>query len=117
MKDLVSAFAENSRLPKMLRQKEILDTIDQGVQDGIFVALLTRPDKSIKTWWRTPIAETARKEPALEVFLPDKANRARRNSSGCLNRAAVTSSPLIRFLLARCIPRASRQTAQWASIA
>jgi hypothetical protein len=74
VKDLVSAFAENPRLPKMLRQKEILYTIDQGVQDGIFVALLTRPDKSIKTWWRTPIDETARKEPALEVFLPDKAN-------------------------------------------
>jgi hypothetical protein len=73
VKDLVSAFAESPRLPKMLRQKEILDTVDQGVQDGIFVALLTRPDKSIKTWWRTPIDETARKEPPLEVFLPDKA--------------------------------------------
>jgi hypothetical protein len=74
VKDLVSAFAENPKLPKMLRQKEILDTIDQGVQDGIFVASLTRPDKSIKTWWRTPIDETARKEPALEVFLPEKAS-------------------------------------------
>lgn len=73
VKDLVSAFAENPKLPKMLRQKEILDTVDQGVQAGIFVASLTRPDKSIKTWWRTLIDETARKEPALEVFLPEKA--------------------------------------------
>lgn len=73
VKDLVSAFAENPRLPKMLRQKEILDTIDQGVQAGIFVASLTRPDKSVKTWWRTPIDEMARREPALEVFLPEKA--------------------------------------------
>jgi hypothetical protein len=47
VKDLVSAFAENLKLPKMLRQKEILDTVDQGVRDGIFVASLTRPDKSI----------------------------------------------------------------------
>jgi hypothetical protein len=74
VKDLVSAFAENPKLPKMLRQKEILDTIDQGVQNGIFVAALTRPDKSIKTFWRTPIDETARKELALEVFLPEKAH-------------------------------------------
>jgi hypothetical protein len=73
VKDLVSAFAENPKLPKMLRQKEILDTVDQGVQAGMFVASLTRPDKSIKTWWRAPIDESVRKEPALEVFLPDKA--------------------------------------------
>ena len=36
VKDLVSAFAENPKLPKMLRQKEIIDTVDQGVRDGIF---------------------------------------------------------------------------------
>jgi len=73
VKDLVSAFAENPKLPKMLRQREILDTIDNGVRSGIFVAALTRPDKSVKTWWRTPIDEAARGEPALEVFLPEKA--------------------------------------------
>jgi hypothetical protein len=73
VKDLVGAFAENPKLPKMLRQKEILDTIDNGVRSGIFVAALTRPDKSVKTWWRTPIDEAARSEPALEVFLPEKA--------------------------------------------
>ena len=50
VKDLVGAFAENPKLPKMLRQKEILDTIDNGVQAGIFVAALTCPDKSVKTW-------------------------------------------------------------------
>ena len=73
VKDLVSAFAENPKLPKMLRQKEILDTVDQGVRDGIFVASLTRPDKSVKTFWRTSIDENARDEPALEVFVPEKA--------------------------------------------
>lgn len=73
VKDLVGAFAENPKLPKMLRQKEILDTIDNGVKSGIFVAALTRPDKSLRTWWRTSIDETARGEPALEVFLPEKA--------------------------------------------
>jgi Protein of unknown function (DUF1156) len=73
VKDLVSAFAENPKLPKMLRQKEILDTIDQGVGDGIFVASLKRPDKSVKTFWRTPLDDSSRAEPALEVFLPEKA--------------------------------------------
>ncbi|HET6378725.1 MAG TPA: DUF499 domain-containing protein [Methylocella sp.] len=81
VKDLVSAFAENPKLPKMLRHKEILDTIDQGVQSGVFVASLTRPDKSVKTWWRTPIDETARKEAALEVFLPEKATLSELNPS------------------------------------
>ena len=73
VKDLVTAFAENPGLPKMLRQKEILDTINQGVQEGLFVASLARPDKSLKTWWRVPIDEVARKDPGLELFLPEKA--------------------------------------------
>jgi hypothetical protein len=57
----------------MLRQKEILDTIDQGVRDGILAASLTRPDKYMRTWWRTSIDEVARRDPAVEVFLPEKA--------------------------------------------
>jgi hypothetical protein len=75
VKDLVSAFAENPKLPKVLRQKEILDTIDNGVKSGIFVAVRKRPDQSVSgTWWRTPIEEGARNDAALEVFLPEKAN-------------------------------------------
>ena len=70
VKDLASAFAENPRLPKMLRVQEIVATIDRGVQDGLFVASLPRPDRSVKTWWRTPVDEAARSEPALELFLP-----------------------------------------------
>ena len=70
VKDLAIAFAENPRLPKMLRSQEILATIDRGVQDGFFVASLLRPDRTVKTWWRTPIPEAVRTEPALELFLP-----------------------------------------------
>ena len=70
VKDLVSAFAEQPRLPKMLRARETLATIDRGVQDGLFVASLPRPDRSVKTWWRTSIDEAARTEPALELLLP-----------------------------------------------
>ncbi len=72
VKDLVGAFAENPKLPKMLRHKEIFDTIDRGVRDGLFVASLVRPDRSVRSWWRTPIDETVRAEPALELFLPDR---------------------------------------------
>ena len=70
VKDLASAFAEHPRLPKMLRVQEILATIDRGVQDGLFVASLPRPDRTVKTWWRAPVDEAARSEPALELFLP-----------------------------------------------
>ena len=73
VKDLAGAFAENPKLPKMLRRKEILATINRGVRDGAFVASLTRPDRSVKTWWRVPIDEAVREEPALELFLPENA--------------------------------------------
>ncbi|MCY4056915.1 MAG: DUF499 domain-containing protein, partial [Gammaproteobacteria bacterium] len=73
VKNLIGAFAENPKLPKMLRSKEILDTIDRGVRDGVFVASLRRPDRSVRTWWRSPIDETARVDPALELFLPQNA--------------------------------------------
>lgn len=76
VKDLAGAFAEQPRLPKMVRRREILDTIDRGVRDGLFVASLPRPDGSSRTWWPTPIDEAARGEPALEVVLPDAATLA-----------------------------------------
>ena len=73
VKDLASAFSELPRLPKMLRAPEILATIDRGVQDGQFVAVLQRPDGSVKTWWRTPVDEAASSEPALaHVYQVDR---------------------------------------------
>ena len=72
VKDLASAFAEQPRLPKMLQADEIVATINRGVEDGLFVASLPRPDGTAKTWWRTPIDERKRSEPALEVFLPNR---------------------------------------------
>ena len=72
VKDLASAFAKDPRLPKMLRADEIGSTINEGVENGRFVAGVVRPDGSVKTWWRTAIEDEARTDPALEVFLPDK---------------------------------------------
>ncbi len=73
VKDLVGAFAQFPKLPKMLRTKEILDTVAQGVRDGIWVARVLRPDRTARTFWRTDIDEPALKDPGLEVFLSDVA--------------------------------------------
>ena len=81
VKDLANAFAENPRLPKMLRARDIFATIARGVLDGQFVASLKRPDQSVKTWWRTPIDESALAEPAVEVFLPGGATLSDIDSS------------------------------------
>ena len=73
VKDLVGSFAQFAKLPKMLRQREILDTVGQGVREGIWVAQLMRPDRTSKTFWRTGIEEQVLNAPALEVFLPESA--------------------------------------------
>ena len=73
VKDLVGAFAQFPKLPKMLRHREILDTVVQGVQQGIWVARVVRPDRTTKTFWRTAIDETAFKDAGLEVLLPEAA--------------------------------------------
>ena len=76
VKDLVGAFAQFPKLPKMLRRKEILDTVVQGVQEGIWVAQVVRPDRTVRTFWRTAIDEAALKDSGLEVLLPDGSSSA-----------------------------------------
>ncbi len=76
VKDLVGSFARFARLPKMLSRKAILDTIVNGCLEGIFVARLVRPDKSIRTFWRQHPQEELLDDPGLEVVLPEKAELA-----------------------------------------
>lgn len=71
VKDLVGAFAQFPHLPKMLNRKAILDTLIEGCVQGIFVLRLTRPDRSVKTFWREHPDENSLKEPSLEVVLPE----------------------------------------------
>ena len=71
--DIAGAFARNPRLPKMLNSGILLDTILQGVERGLFVARLKRPDGSFRTWWRCPVAAECVKDPLLELVLPEKA--------------------------------------------
>ena len=48
VKDLVGAFAQFAKLPKMLHQKEILDTIAQGVREGIWVGPPNAPGPDVQ---------------------------------------------------------------------
>lgn len=73
VKNLVGAFAQFPHLPKMLSRDAIVDTIRLGAADGVFALRLTRPDRSVKTWWRTEPDETALRDPGLEVVLPEAA--------------------------------------------
>ena len=79
VRDLAGAFTRQPRLPKMLQPRIVLDTVMQGVERGLFVARLTRPDGSARTWWREPVDEDARVDPQLEVVLPAKATLTRLN--------------------------------------
>jgi hypothetical protein len=76
VKDLSGAFAQLPHLPKMLKAEAILDTLADGCAQGAFVLRLTRPDGSLRTWWRTRADETAMSDPALELVLPEAAELA-----------------------------------------
>ena len=67
VKTIVGAFAERPKLPKMLRRKDLLDTVANGAIQGLFVLSLARPDGSTRTWWRTRVDETALADDNLEA--------------------------------------------------
>ena len=67
VKTLVGAFFERSALPKMLRRKEVLDTVANGAMQGRFMLRLRRPDGSYRTWWRERPEESALGEGNLEA--------------------------------------------------
>lgn len=73
VKDLVGAFAQFPHLPKMLNRKAIMDTLVEGCQQGTFVLRITRPDRSVRTFWRERPDDTSQKDPSLELVLPDAA--------------------------------------------
>ncbi len=74
--DLAGAFAQLPHLPKMLHTEEILGTLIQGAVDGLFVLRIVRPDGSVRTFWMEEPDEAARKDPGLEVVLPEAADLA-----------------------------------------
>lgn len=76
VKDLAGAFAQLPHLPKMLKADAIVETLVGACEQGAFVLRLTRPDGSFRTWWRSRPDETALKDPALELVLPEAAELA-----------------------------------------
>lgn len=79
--DLARAFAQFPHLPKMLRQKDIVDTLALGTMQGYFVLRLTRPDKSVRTIWRSQPSEVDLQERDLEVVLSERAELSSLDSS------------------------------------
>ena len=73
VKDLAGAFARYPRLPKVLNSKVLLDTVLQGVERGLLVARLARPDGSVRTWWRESVDPESHGDPQIEVVLPERA--------------------------------------------
>lgn len=71
--DLVKSFAQFPHLPKMLRQKEIADTVALGCEQGLFVLRSIRPDKSVRTLWRVRLTDNDFRDRDLEVVLPEAA--------------------------------------------
>ena len=71
--NLVTAFAQRAQLPKMLKSQAILETLIDGCEKGNFILRLTRPDHSVKTFWRVAPDEAALKDRSLEAVLPARA--------------------------------------------
>ena len=71
--ELANAFARNPRLPKFLKANVVVDTIAQGIRRGLFVAELSRPDGSRRTWWREAPPREVMVDGQLRVALPGKA--------------------------------------------
>ena len=74
--EMVRAFARNPRLPKFLKANVVVDTVVQGIDRGLFVAELSRPDGSRRTWWREVPPREVMEDDQLRVVLPDKAELA-----------------------------------------
>ena len=73
VRELASSFARHPRLPKVPAPRILVDTVLKGVERGVLVGRLVRPDESTRTWWREPVDPAARDDPQLEVCLPAQA--------------------------------------------
>ncbi|MCR4407531.1 MAG: DUF499 domain-containing protein [Anaerolineae bacterium] len=65
--DLMAAFGQFPRLPRLLRPAALYDTLARGVREGVLVLRLPRADSSVRTWWRIPPDEEILRRPEMEV--------------------------------------------------
>jgi hypothetical protein len=117
--DLVRAFAQFPHLPKMLRRRDVVDTLVLGVVQGHLVLRVTRPDKSVRTIWRSQPSEADLQERDLEVVLPKAAELSELDSSllaqGVLpdlwpqDSSSVTVGELIQFFDGKHVSMVQRE--------
>lgn len=69
--DIMQAFGQFPRLPRLLRTESLLETLKRGVMAGALVLRLPRPDGSAQTWWRIPPSDDTLLRPEIEI-LPAK---------------------------------------------
>jgi len=65
--DLMAAFGQFPRLPRLLRPAALYDTLARGVREGVLVLRLPRADGSVRTWWHIPPDEGTLRRPEMEV--------------------------------------------------
>jgi len=65
--DLMAAFGQFPRLPRLLRPEALYDTLARGVREGVLVLRLPRADGSARTWWRVPPDDETLHRPELEA--------------------------------------------------
>ncbi|SDM71920.1 Predicted ATPase, AAA+ superfamily [Catalinimonas alkaloidigena] len=73
VRDMVDAFFQYPRLPKVLQPEAVRNTIKLGCRRGIFVLRYRLPDGSMKTYWRAEIESIKWDEDSLVLMLPEKA--------------------------------------------
>ena len=78
--ELADSFARYPRLPKLLKSEVVRDTVLRGVEEGLFVARVARPDGTARTFWRGPVDPESARDPGLEAILPEKAELANLDS-------------------------------------
>jgi hypothetical protein len=86
-KDLITAFAQFPRLPRLLRPSVLQASLARGVREGKIVLQLARGDGSVRTLWRVepgpddlaraeaevvPVAHAMLHEIEPELLLPDR---------------------------------------------
>jgi len=79
--DLITAFAQFPHLPKMLRRRDIMDTLALGCAQGYLVLRLVRPDRSVRTIWRVKPSYEELEERGAELVLPQAAELSHLDSS------------------------------------
>jgi len=68
VQDIVAAFGQFPRLPRLLRVESLYDTLKRGLAEGVLVLRLPRADGSARTWWRNAPDDDTLTRAELEVL-------------------------------------------------